>query len=69
MNKKQAIENRTIKPVYVGLNELMMMFSIGRSTAEKIGAEINGVVRVGKNKVYNVEKFKTYFEKMENSNE
>ena len=68
MNKKDAIKNRTVSPVYVGINEIMGMFSIGRSTAEKIGYSINGIVKLGKNKVYNIEKFKTYFEQLENSN-
>lgn len=68
MNKKDAIKNRTVAPAYVGVNEIMGMFSIGRSTAEKIGYSINGIVKLGKNKVYNIEKFKTYFEQLENSN-
>ena len=68
ISKKEAIKNRNVPPIYVGINEIMGMFSIGRSTAEKIGFEINAIVKLGKNKVYNIEKFKAYFEKMENEN-
>lgn len=68
MNKKDAIKNRTSEPIYISINEVMGRFSIGRVTAEKIGKQTSGVVKVGKNKLYNVEKFKAYFETLENVN-
>lgn len=63
INKKQAIENRATAPVYVGVDEIMGMFSICRQTALKIGEESGATVKIGRSRRYNVEKIKAYIEK------
>lgn len=64
MNKKQAIRNRTTAPAYVGVTEIMSMYSIGRDTARKIGELSGATVKVGKLRLYNVEKVRSYFESL-----
>ena len=63
MNKRQVIENRVVAPMYVTVDEIMGMFSVGRSTALKIGKESGGTVKIGRSTRYNYEKVKSFVEK------
>ena len=57
MNKKS--EN-TCEKIYVGVDELKKMLSVGRNTALKIGIDANAKIKVGRRTLYNVEKIKDY---------
>ena len=68
LNKKQAISNRTTEPLYVGVEEVMMMYSVSRQTANKMGIRAGAKVKVGRRSLYNVEKLRIYFEKLQSVN-
>lgn len=50
----------TDNKISVDIKGLMAMCGVGRGTAEKIGAEAAAVVRVGRRKLYNVQKVQEY---------
>lgn len=58
MNKRNSIEVKN--KITVDINELQGMLSVGRNTALRIGEEANAVVRIGRRKLYNVEKIEAY---------
>ncbi len=58
MNKRNSIEVNN--KITVDINELQGMLSVGRNTALRIGEEANAVVRIGRRKLYNVEKIEAY---------
>lgn len=47
--------------IAVDINGLQALLSVGRCTADEIGEKAGAVVRVGRRKLYNVEKVKAYF--------
>ena len=51
-------------PISVDIKGLMTMCNVGRHTAETIGAESGAVIRIGKRKLYNVEKVKDYLNEL-----
>ena len=65
LNKKQAISNRTTEPLYIGIEEVMMIYSVSRTTAEKIGKNAGAKIKVGRRSLYNVEKLRLYFESLQ----
>ena len=44
----------------VDLINLQDMLCVGRGTAEEIGKNANAVIKIGRRKLYNVEKIKAY---------
>ena len=58
MNKRN--ENITPTKLYVGIDELKTMLSIGRNRALQVGEKANAKVKVGRRTLYNVEKVKEY---------
>lgn len=44
----------------VDLKGLMNLLSVGRQSAEKLGSEANAVIRVGRRKLYSVDKVRQY---------
>ena len=56
MNKS----NQSVEKIYISVNEMMQMFSIGRSTALKLGIDSNAKIKLGRRTLYNVEKVKGY---------
>lgn len=58
MNKRKD----TITPIklYVSVDELKNMLSIGRNSALKVGEAANAKIKIGKRTVYSVEKIKEY---------
>ena len=46
--------------ILVDLHGLMQLCSCGRVAAEKIGNEAGAVIRVGRRRLYNIEKIKVY---------
>lgn len=65
MQRNETINDK-ITPIYVGEKELRTMFSIGRSTALKLGKNSKSSIKVGGRRLYNVEKIKSYLEELEN---
>jgi len=49
---------------YIDIKALQDMFSIGRIKAEEIGKNANAVIKLGRRKVYNVEKIKAYLNEL-----
>ena len=60
MYKRNDIE--VDNKISVDINELQGMLSVGRNTAFKIGEEAQAVIRIGKRKLYNVERIKEYMQ-------
>lgn len=50
--------------ISVDINGLMAMLSVGRKTATQIGDEAAAVVRVGRRKLYNVQKIQQYLDEI-----
>ena len=46
--------------ISVNINELMAMTGTGRGSAEKIAAAAGAVIRIGRRKLYNVQKIQQY---------
>lgn len=46
--------------IAVDINGLQAMLSLGRGTANEIGEKAGAVIRVGRRKLYNVDKVKAY---------
>ncbi len=63
MNKRRqsGIESKLAVDIYA----LMDLLSVGRHTAEKFGEDAGAVIRIGKRKLYNVEKIKDYLDMKE----
>lgn len=59
------MENTTYK-LYVGVNELKDLLSVGRNTALKIGIDSGASVKIGKRRLYNVETIKRYMASLQN---
>lgn len=64
MNKRN--KNTSTEPLYVDVIEIANLFSVGKSTAYKIGQESNCSIKIGRRRLYNVEKLKKYMESLEN---
>lgn len=58
MNKRKDFTTPT--KLYVGIDELKTMLSIGRNSALIVGEKANAKVKVGRRTLYNVEKVKEY---------
>lgn len=67
-NKQTAIQNRTVNPLYIGVEEVMMIYSISRTTAEKVGKISGARIKVGRRVLYNVDRLKNYFESLQSEN-
>jgi len=50
--------------VTVDLINLQDMLCVGRNTAEEIGKNANAIIKIGRRKLYNVEKIKTYLNEL-----
>lgn len=61
MRKRNTYE--TDNKITVDINELQGLLSVGKNTASRIGEEANAVIRIGKRKLYSVEKIKAYMDK------
>ena len=46
--------------IYVGVEELQTLFSVGRNTALKIGNESGASVKIGSRRLFNVETVTNY---------
>ena len=55
---------KTDNKIMVDINELQGMLSIGRHTAKKMAEEAGAVVRIGRRKLYNIEKVKIYIDSL-----
>lgn len=62
MSSVNEAENNT--KISVDIKGLMAMCSVGRYSAEKIGADAGAVVRVGNRKLYNVQLVQEYMNKL-----
>ncbi len=60
MNRTQY--NAAAEKTLVDIEGLKSMLSLGRASAEKIAAESNAIIRVGRRKLYKVDRIKTYLE-------
>lgn len=58
MKKRKDLTTPT--KLYVGVDELQAMLSIGRNSALIVGEKANARVKVGRRTLYNVEKVKEY---------
>lgn len=61
MSERIAYNERLL----VDLHGLMELCSCGRIAAEKIGDESGAVIRVGRRKLYNLEKVRAYINQVE----
>ena len=48
--------------VCVDLNGLMKLLGVGRVTAEKIGKEANATFKIGRRRLYKMDKINTYLD-------
>lgn len=62
MRKTQTFETK--EKIAVDIIGLQAMLSIGRKSASEIGEKAGAVIRIGRRKLYNVEKVKQYMENM-----
>lgn len=58
MNKR--VKDYNANKIYVGIEELQNLLSVGRNTALKIGNESGASVKVGSRRLYNVETVTEY---------
>ena len=58
MNKRE--KNEICEPMTVDITSLMSMLNVGKSTATKIGDEANAVIKVGRRKLFNVQRIREY---------
>lgn len=65
MNKTKTIDSDN--KITVDINGLMGLTSVGRGTAEKIAENAGAVIRVGRRKLYNVEKVQSYLDSLSKS--
>lgn len=52
------------KKIMVDINELQGMLSVGMQSAAAIGTEAGAVVRIGRRKLYRVDKVEAYINKL-----
>ena len=64
LNKQMAIKNRVVEPRYIGTEEVMMMYSVSRTTARKLGEQAGAIVKFGRRTFYNVELLEKYFDNL-----
>jgi len=62
MNATQKDNTNASDRVAVDIKELQSMLCIGRVSAEKIGEQAQAVIKIGRRKLYNVERVKAYIE-------
>ena len=67
MNKTKRTE--TERKIMVDITDLQGMLSTGRNTADQIGTAAGAVVRIGRRKLYRVDKVEAYINKLSNSAE
>lgn len=60
MNK--IIKSENPNPITVDIEGLQSLLSLGRGTANKIGEQAGAVIKIGKRKIYNVERVKAYMD-------
>lgn len=60
MNKRIKSENKN--KLAVDIVELQSMLSLGRNSAAELGEAADAVLRVGRRKLYNVERIKNYLD-------
>ena len=53
-------DNRNVDKIAVDINRLQDMLCVGKRSADRIGEEAGAVIKIGRRKLYNVEKIKTY---------
>lgn len=66
---KHELSMETTNCILVDLKGLMAMLSCGRIAAERIANDSAAIVRVGRRKLYNLEKIKTYLNENAGGNE
>ena len=49
-------------PITVDITSLQAMLGVGKTTADRIGREANAVIKVGKRKLFSVDKIRAYME-------
>lgn len=54
-----------IQPRYISIGDLRTLLSVGKTTAEKIGADSGAKVKIGKRSLYNIDKVMAYMESLE----
>lgn len=57
---KSRIRDDSVNKIAVDINELKIMLSVGRDSAAAIGEKAGAVIRVGRRKLYNVQKVSEY---------
>lgn len=60
MRKTNVIESDN--KITVDINGLQAMLSVGRNTANEIGEKAGAVIRIGRRKLYNVNKVQAYID-------
>lgn len=58
------MNNFDTKKIAVDVNEVMEVLSVGKNTADKIGRDAGAVFKVGRRKLFNVNKLQAYIDKM-----
>lgn len=67
MKNESPIEMNNV--ILVDLKGLMKLLSCGRIAAERVGKDSAAIVRVGRRKLYNLEKIKAYLNENAGGNE
>lgn len=47
---------------FVNIEELQSIYSLGKAKLDSIGVQAGAVIRIGRSKLYNLEKIQVYFE-------
>ena len=61
MNKRTKTDSNKIM---VGIEELQEMLCVGRNTAKQIGIDAGASIKIGRRRLYNVEKVTEYMNKL-----
>lgn len=59
--RKRMIDNESMQPRFINIDEFMAYTGLGRNTAAKFGKDIGCVMRVGRRVLYDTRKADQYF--------
>ncbi len=64
MRATKRTEGAKAEKILVDIHELQEMLSVGMQSAAAIGTEAGAVVRIGRRKLYRVDKIKAYIDQL-----
>lgn len=61
---RKRVSDNNVEKITVGIYELMEMLGVGKNTADNIGRDAGAVVKIGRRKLFNVNKIQEYMDKL-----